>query len=950
MAVMAVVSPHALVIPRLRIVWFKLRQLALIAVSLDGVVECRAAQSTQEQDVKNHRPAHGKDVSSGSRLRTTRARTICEWSERSRSADFNKIRTGGEESDFLRRQVAGVNNICLEGTVNTLGIQSDYPTVNVLYLQLINKRRKLANLREKIIGSKEGSQEARIDHLETYGEPVSVAKYQEQMNSEVSMNAFAGMAFDYDSDDSVKDKTYDPSKDCSDDDSYISNSPEHDIPQSRRNLVKKNLFTPDKSLQNQINNNDLITLDDLLNTTEKYQEPGTSFDISGFDNQIKMAQQIVSMDSSEDVINNTCQKYPNNVIDNTQTSIYYNEPIPSATNNIHEDNCEFALCRTVSAIPLDEERHNIKNNIMVVDMNGNIYIQNEIITDNINMQQSHRTPLKVNCRKKQKQVDKWKRVVSKVARLKGSPYHSTVAKKKPNVEGRQLKPPCACRHKCYEKIPDNIRLQIFKEFWKTCSSWDQRRQFLANHITKEPKHLMKTNGNLDTDRRKFTYIYRLVVNSESQKVCKVMFLNTLCIGDKFLKLSLVKQLDCGLVAPDQRGKHIPSNKSPAVVIQSVIDHINMYPNYESHYSREKSKRKFLGPNLNVPTMYKQYKEWMAEKEIPSNLVAKDWLYRNIFNTKFNLSFKLPSVDTCDDCDAYQRKLLDAKDEETKEIIEKDKEVHDIAAEERYKLKKKDKSEADSSLGEKKVLMFDLQKCMATPNLTNCKSFYLRKLWTLNLTIFDSTSNIATNVIWSENISGRGGNEVASCLIRWANENMENIVNVRELTFWSDNCAGQNRNLMVVLAYMWLLHKCPQLKIISHKFMLKGHTHMEVDQIHSQIEQKKRRLKTMQIAVPQDWSQFIQTCGGKRKFDVFEMQSHHFKDLTDFSEVSLIRNISKKTALPEDLPQLRLNEKPISTAKYNDLMTLLQWIPEELHGFYKNLSHSNNASDFPETDD
>ncbi|CAG4990278.1 unnamed protein product [Colias eurytheme] len=89
-----------------------------------------------------------------------------------------------------------------------------------------------------------------------------------------------------------------------------------------------------------------------------------------------------------------------------------------------------------------------------------------------------------------------------------------------------------------------------------------------------------------------------------------------------------------------------------------------------------------------------------------------------------------------------------------------------------------------------------------------------------------------------------------------------------LCLWSDSCAGQNRNLMVVMAYMWILHKHPQLKIINHKFMLKGHTHMEVDQIHSQIEKKKKQLKTMQIAIPRDWSQFIRTCGGRRTFNVY----------------------------------------------------------------------------------
>lgn len=164
---------------------------------------------------------------------------------------------------------------------------------------------------------------------------------------------------------------------------------------------------------------------------------------------------------------------------------------------------------------------------------------------------------------------------------------------------------------------------------ETCVSWDQRRQFIANTVTKEQKRMMKSHGNLDTDRRKFTYKYHLIVNSECKKVCRVMFLNTLYIGEKFLKISLEKRLHGGLVAPGQRAKHSPANKSPPVVIQSVIDHINMYPSYESHYSRVKSQRKFLGPDLNFPTMYKQYKEWMAEKEIPANLVAKEWLYRNI---------------------------------------------------------------------------------------------------------------------------------------------------------------------------------------------------------------------------------------------------------------------------------------------------------------------------------
>lgn len=216
---------------------------------------------------------------------------------------------------------------------------------------------------------------------------------------------------------------------------------------------------------------------------------------------------------------------------------------------------------------------------------------------------------------------------------------------------------------------------------------------------------MKTEGNLETDRRKFSFVYRLIADSISENVCRTMFLNTLCLGEKFVKLSLEKHFDGGLITPDQRGKHTPANKPPDLMFQSVIDHINSYPSYESHYSRQKSERKFLGPDLNISTMYKQYKNWMNERE--PNLVAKEWLYRNIFNTKFNLSFKLPSVDTCDDCDAYERALLDAKDEEGKKKIEKEREIHIMAAEKRYSLEKGDKHEAETGSGEKKILMFDL---------------------------------------------------------------------------------------------------------------------------------------------------------------------------------------------------------------------------------------------------
>ncbi|KAJ8721081.1 hypothetical protein PYW08_006846 [Mythimna loreyi] len=878
-----------------------------------------------------------------------------------------------------------------------------------LYEQLFEKRRRLSKVREKVIqargGKPFGDIENKLPHEEEGTKNTACVSKKSNIAHDIDMNDGEEDIFDYGSDDSVKDKDYEPDIENDSSCSEISDSAQFRLLKMSQDQVKRRLFPPDNycpeackhepcnapvsihlSSQNKNttnyqgnaeNTSDLITVEDLIgpqNLSSKNIDSVPDFDQCAYSPLKKKT----CLERPEIHINETGELSDDSDTPCTDKTIF----LPSKQEGSKALVCYKKIDKNVTMSPTLTPDH---YPIMVVDLNGVVYLNQ--------VQGLSETQ---NVKKKIADPTKWKRNSTKIARLKGSPYHSTVAKKKPDVEGRMLKPPCSCKAKCYTKISHEKRELIFNQFWKNCRNWDQRRQFIVSNVKKDRKRNMKTSGDLELDRRKFSYNYSFTVDGSKEKVCKVMFLNTLSIGEKFVKLSVEKKMEGGLTIEDQRGKHVPGNKSPAPIINKVMDHINSYPSYESHYSRQKSGKKYLGPDLNIATMYQHYKELMIKEGTPNNLVAKEWLYRNIFNTKFNLSFKLPSVDTCDDCDAYERKFKDAIEETEKKEIEKEHKLHQDAANERYNLKKIDKEEAQNSSGKKRVLMFDLQKCLATPNLTNTKSFYLRKLWTLNLTIYDATSNVASNVIWSENIGGRGGNEVASCLIRWAEENRAKLGNVEELLFWSDNCAGQNRNLMIVMAYIWLLHKFPNIKIINHKFMLKGHTHMEVDQIHSQIERRKKQLKTMQIAIPRDWSQFIRTCGGKKTFEVFDMELQHFKDLTSlykkngplvmrkknkdgqefkisecvwlqlkqeqpgtlfyktnfsaqFSEISLVRNLSKGIQFPSDLPNVREEAKPISSAKYKDLITLLEWVPAEFHDYYRNLKHDANEPDFPETD-
>nr|CAH7742479.1 unnamed protein product [Callosobruchus chinensis] len=69
-------------------------------------------------------------------------------------------------------------------------------------------------------------------------------------------------------------------------------------------------------------------------------------------------------------------------------------------------------------------------------------------------------------------------------------------------------------------------------------------------------------------------------------------------------------------------------------------------------------------------------------------------------------------------------------------------------------------------------MIDLQKCYRRQNYTNSQSFYSLKLWTYNLTIQDATHDNSFCMMWDEGVAGRGGNEVASCLINGLNRTFQ----------------------------------------------------------------------------------------------------------------------------------------------------------------------------------
>ncbi|KAJ8946648.1 hypothetical protein NQ314_008820 [Rhamnusium bicolor] len=275
-------------------------------------------------------------------------------------------------------------------------------------------------------------------------------------------------------------------------------------------------------------------------------------------------------------------------------------------------------------------------------------------------------------------------------------------------------------------------------------------------------------------------------------------------------------------------------------------------------------------------------------------------------------------------------------------------------------------------------MVDLQTCLPTPLLHNAQSFYSLKLWSFNYTIHDSTKK-KPRLMWDESVGGRGGNEIASSLVSYMSAMKDS--ESEHIIVWSDNCPSQNHNIQMILGYFYIMTIKQSIKIIDHKFLLRGHTHMEVDSIHSQIEREMKRLPSFAIMTPWDWQQLARMCGTKNKFEVVEMEIPDFKNFNNlidnsnslyclnkqknkklespgtlyfktsftdenFEEIDFNRKSRsriKPTITGMELRPVRENRRPISTQKYNHLQKLLKWIPSRFHHFYNTLPHENSQN-------
>jgi len=308
-------------------------------------------------------------------------------------------------------------------------------------------------------------------------------------------------------------------------------------------------------------------------------------------------------------------------------------------------------------------------------------------------------------------------------------------------------------------------------------------------------------------------------------------------------------------------------------------------------------------------MYDLYKEYCHENNI--NNISSYWLYRTIFS-ETGLKFKVPYIDTCKTCDEFKTKSKHVTGNDLQILTNKNQEHQDMV-EYAYNSKRLDKLRLGTT-PTLKVIVFDLQQCLPTPDLKTNIVFYKRQLWTYNETIRDIGLNKSFCYMWHEAIAGRGSNQIASVLYKFIQENIQNTIT--HLITYSDTCSGQNRNMNVALMFMFAIQKHPSLQMIDQKFLVPGHTHLECDSDHARIERYKKQSDSV-IAIPMDWYNFVRSVRGKVPLKVVEMEQEHFKSFSTFLSGPLVkRNV--------DTHKEKINWLKIKWLRYDKQFGIIQF--------------------------
>ncbi|CAG9797918.1 unnamed protein product [Chironomus riparius] len=563
-------------------------------------------------------------------------------------------------------------------------------------------------------------------------------------------------------------------------------------------------------------------------------------------------------------------------------------------------------------------------------------------------------------------------VCNKMKRAKGEEYKSRNGEIKSAKVFQHVD--CGCGLKCFLRVSFDERKALFEEFHKIGDVTNQKLFILGmttlqEIVRKQGKNIRKRTGNV-------LYVLRSVIPDSTlkEKVCLTFFSNTFMVNTRTIqRWSKIRQPS--KLIHQNRGK--PSSRK--IDYPDVMEFINSYELYESHYCRAKHEnKKYLPPNYTIRRFYEDYTSHCNLKgKVPT--VTEEKFY-DIIQYETEISIHVPLQDTCASCDKLKVQIQHAKDAGKRNKLNAQKKEHltdvDIVKHQ-FDL---DKEKADD---EYFVYTFDLQKMLVLPILSTSVAYYKRNFNLYNLGVHPFPKNEDTSMfVWSEVEGSKGAEEIPSCLIKFLKEH---AASASHIVSYSDRAGGQNRNIKIVLAFLRLLAD-PTMKVetIDLKYLISGHSRLPNDRDFALIERKIKQHSA--IFLPSHYIDIIKSARNE-SFKVYSMTREDFRTTKELEGSITNRRISKsktvvnwmnfawirlekdhpfqikfkKNFMDEDfsiiditkrgnnlknlfevIPSLLYpNERRITAAKKKDLLDLLPYIPVEYHNFYENLGSLDN---------
>lgn len=164
------------------------------------------------------------------------------------------------------------------------------------------------------------------------------------------------------------------------------------------------------------------------------------------------------------------------------------------------------------------------------------------------------------------------------------------------------------------------------------------------------------------------------------------------------------------------------------------------------------------------------------------------------------------------------------------------------------------------------VIFDKQQNQPLPKLSVGEIFYSRQVWFYNLTVMlhckSQDRNNISHYTWLETESGRGANEVASCVIDFL-QKLDKYLSSHPnkkytLHLFSDSCASQNKNTILLACLMKFLEESSNFIKIRHFFPIRGHSFMPADRVFGRVEREYRKKE--EIISPEEYRTILRNTG------------------------------------------------------------------------------------------